>query len=102
MVWWRRGRQEQHSQVARRVVVAGVVQRVGFRAATVRQARAVGVTGWVRNRRDGSVETWVEGDLEKVTQLVDWLAEGPRNASVSERTVTEEQPQGYPSFDIDR
>ena len=101
MAWWRRA-QQQEDKAARRIVVSGIVQGVGFRAATVRQARAAGVTGWVRNRRDGSVEVWVEGDQESVTELVDWLADGPRHATVTERDVTEEQPQGYSSFDIDR
>ena len=83
-------------------MVSGIVQGVGFRAATVRRARTAGVSGWVRNRRDGTVEAWVEGDRESVTELVDWLAEGPRHATVTEREVSEEQPQGYSSFDIDR
>lgn len=86
---------------ARRVVVGGVVQGVGFRVATVRQARAGGVTGWVRNRADGRVEAWVEGPAEAVAELVAWLGEGPRNATVTEHEVTEEQPQGYTSFEID-
>ena len=100
-MWWRRA-QQQGDDAARRIVVSGIVQGVGFRAATVRQAQAAGVAGWVRNRRDGSVEVWVEGDQEAVAELVDWLADGPRHATVTDRDVTEEQPQGYSSFDIDR
>ena len=99
-MWWRRAQQQ--DTAARRIVVSGIVQGVGFRAATVRQARAAGVTGWVRNRRDGTVEAWAEGDQQAVSELVDWLAEGPRHATVTEREVIEEQPQGYSSFDIDR
>ncbi len=87
--------------MARRIVVSGIVQGVGFRAATVRQARAAGVTGWVRNRPDGTVEAWLEGEPEAVTGLVVWLGDGPRHATVTGREVTEEHPQGYSSFDID-
>lgn len=100
MAGWRQ-QQEQPPITARRVVVGGVVQGVGFRAATVRRAREVGVAGWVRNRPDGRVDTWAEGPAAAVTELVDWLAEGPRHAAVAEREVTEEQPQGYSTFEID-
>ena len=84
------------------MVVAGVVQGVGFRVATVREARAAGVTGWVRNRPDGRVDTWAEGPEEAVAEIVRWLGEGPRQATVTEHEVTEEQPQGYTTFEIDR
>lgn len=102
MAWWRRNRQERAQMTARRVVVTGEVQGVGFRAATVRQAHAAGVFGWVRNRSDGRVDAWAEGPAEAVAEFVDWLAEGPRRAVVTEREITEEQPQGYTTFEIDR
>ena len=102
MAWWRQKQQEQPPTSARRVVVGGVVQGVGFRAATVRQARELGVVGWVRNRPDGRVETWAEGPAEAVEQLTDWLGQGPRRAAVAEHQITDEQPQGYSTFEIDR
>lgn len=82
--------------------MGGIVQGVGFRAATVRRAHAAGVHGWVRNLRDGRVEAWLEGEAESVAAVVDWLADGPKHATVTDQEVTEEQPQGYSSFDIDR
>jgi len=48
-------------QVARRLVMSGRVQGVGFREATVDAARAAGVVGWVRNRADGTVEVLAQG-----------------------------------------
>ncbi|HIZ34800.1 MAG TPA: acylphosphatase [Candidatus Ruania gallistercoris] len=101
MARWRQS-QQPAPVTARRVVVSGVVQGVGFRAATVRRAREAGVAGWVRNRADGRVDAWAEGSGDAVTALVDWLGEGPRHAAVAECEVTEEQPQGYRSFEIDR
>lgn len=102
MGWWQREKTPLRQTAARRVLISGVVQRVGFRAATVRQARAAGVAGWARNCPDGRVEVWAEGTVEAVQELVNWLATGPKNARVTDRKVTEEQPQGYSSFDIDR
>jgi len=87
--------------IARRVVVEGMVQGVGFRMACARQARSAGVRGWVRNLPDARVEAWVEGPAEPVRDVVEWLAEGPVAAQVTARTVTEEDPQQYPSFTIE-
>lgn len=95
-------RETQGQVIARRVVVTGDVQGVGFRVATLRQARMVGVTGWVRNRADGRVDTWAEGPADAVTELVDWLAAGPGPAVVTAREVSEEEPRGYTAFEIDR
>ena len=68
------------------VRVTGRVQGVGFRAATVRQAHSLKVTGWVRNAPDGSVEVLIQGDPEQVDQMLSWLHRGPPLASVHELT----------------
>ena len=62
--------------------IEGRVQGVGFRDACVRQARALGLGGWVRNRRDGSVEVWAEGPPQAVAELQVWLHRGPTMARV--------------------
>jgi acylphosphatase len=63
-------------------VVEGLVQGVGFRYATVRQARALGLTGTVRNLEDGRVEVVAEGEEEKLARLRAWLSRGPAGAHV--------------------
>ena len=85
---------------ARHIVVDGHVQGVGFRAACAQQARMRHLNGWVRNMPDGRVEAWVEGPSGTVGEMIDWLSEGPPGARVSERSVTEQQIQHYPSFTI--
>lgn len=73
-----------------RVVVRGRVQGVGFRYATVRRARELGVTGWVRNRGDGSVELVAQGPADAVAALVDWCGHGPDSARVDSVAVADE------------
>ena len=65
-----------------RVVVTGMVQGVGYRAWTEEQALALGLDGWVRNRRDGSVEAIVAGADEDVDALLDILLRGPPGSRV--------------------
>jgi acylphosphatase len=76
-------------QKAVRVRVYGLVQGVFFRASTREQALRHGVTGWVRNRRDGSVEALLQGPDEAVDSMVEWARHGPRGARV-ERLIAEE------------
>jgi acylphosphatase len=63
--------------------VSGLVQGVGFRYATVREARALGgLTGHVRNSEDGTVEVVAEGDYATLQRLERWLSHGPEGAVV--------------------
>lgn len=82
------------------VVVSGRVQGVGFRWSTLTEAEALGLTGWVRNRNDGSVEVWAEGEDAAVAQLIDWLGAGPGYARVHRCQVTERSPEGYRDFQV--
>lgn len=86
--------------ISRRVVVHGLVQGVFFRDSCRREARAAGVTGWVRNARDGTVEALFEGPEDAVQRMLDWAAHGPPYARVDQVEVTEEQPTGHTSFAI--
>ena len=83
-----------------RARIGGSVQGVGFREATVRRARELGVMGWVRNEADGSVAVHAEGDTEAVDRVVDYLRAGPRSASVSGVDVEEVKPEGHEQFAI--
>jgi acylphosphatase len=73
--------------IARRVTISGRVQGVGFRYALADEARTRNLRGWVRNRRDGSVEAVVAGDEADVEAVIAWARHGPPAARVSLVTV---------------
>lgn len=68
--------------ITRRVVITGLVQGVGYRISMQRKAVALGVRGWVRNRRDGSVEAVIQGPPQPVAEIMAWARHGPRAARV--------------------
>ncbi len=78
--------------------VRGRVQGVGYRDACVRRARALGITGWVRNRMDGSVEVMLQGSPQQLADMCSWLRDGMPAAAVDALEVTEIQPP-LPRFD---
>lgn len=81
--------------IAKRVLIGGRVQGVGYRAWMVREAQALGVWGWVRNREDGTVEAVVHGGTDAVEELLRRCRRGPMLAGV--RTIDEsatEPPEG--------
>jgi acylphosphatase len=69
---------------AQRLVIKGRVQGIGYRDWLVAEAEALGVSGWVRNRRDGSVEAVLYGDMAAVQELLRACRRGPRLAEVEE------------------
>ncbi|HEY5694611.1 MAG TPA: acylphosphatase [Gaiellaceae bacterium] len=84
----------------RHVVVYGFVQGVGFRFAVERAARARGVSGWVRNRLDGTVEAVFEGEPEDLEALVELCRRGPRGAEVERVEVAAGSPEGLAGFRV--
>ena len=66
----------------KRLIISGRVQGIGYRVWMVEKARALGVSGWVRNRIDGSVEALVAGDTPTVEELLRLCRRGPRMAEV--------------------
>jgi len=82
------------------VVVRGAVQGVFFRAETRNRAHSLGVRGWVRNARDGSVEAVFEGDDDRVESIVSWCSRGPAGARVEDVDVTWAEPLGEDLFAI--
>lgn len=81
----------------RRLVITGRVQGVGFRYAMRERARLLGITGWVRNRGDGSVEAMIAGNAAQVEELLLWSRRGPPGAHVA--SVAMEQGCGeYADF----
>ena len=88
------------SRVARHVRVTGQVQGVFFRAWTAEQASKLGLSGWVRNAADGSVEAHVEGERWSVQQLIGQLHRGPPAAEVDGVAEEETDPLGAVGFEI--
>lgn len=85
-------------RVTRRMVARGRVQGVWFRESMRREAEALGVTGWVRNCADGSVEAVVQGSAAAVGALLEWARRGPEAAEVARLEVAEAQGD-YPRFE---
>jgi acylphosphatase len=83
-----------------RVIVRGRVQGVAFRAHTAQQARRAGVSGWVRNRTDGSVEAAFEGADSGVEALLAFVREGPGSARVDAVEAIEEPLEGDVRFEV--
>jgi len=71
----------------RHLIITGRVQGVGFRARMAREAQRLGVSGWVRNRADGSVEAMVAGSPEQVALIMNWARHGPPAAQVEHVAV---------------
>lgn len=74
--------QEAPETECRRIVARGVVQGVGFRNSCLQHARARGITGWVRNRSDGSVEAVIQGQPRALDAMCHWLAHHVPGAQV--------------------
>lgn len=89
--------------ISRRFQITGQVQGVGFRYAMQHEAARLGVTGWVRNRRDGSVEALVQGAADAVEALIAWARHGPPGSRVAELravpAVAGEEPP-HPGFEL--
>lgn len=85
--------QEASDIECRRVVARGVVQGVGFREACVQRAHALRITGWVRNRLDGSVEAVIQGPPATLDLMCEWLRNGVPGARVDALQV---QPLARP------
>lgn len=87
-------------QVARQVTVHGQVQGVFFRDSCRREAEHHGVTGWIQNSADGTVEAFFEGPADAVEAVVRWAHDGPTRAVVERVVVTEREPAGLSEFRV--
>ena len=87
--------------MSRRIIVHGRVQGVWYRGWTVDEARALGLNGWVRNRRDGSVEILADGPEEAIAELARRCRQGPSAARV-ERVEVEEAGEAAPASFVQR
>jgi acylphosphatase len=86
--------------LTRHLQISGRVQGVGFRYSMQREAARLGLTGWVRNRRDGGVEALVQGNEEAVAALTEWARRGPAGAHVAAlRVASAEADASLASFE---
>jgi acylphosphatase len=81
-----------------RLVIAGRVQGVSYRYWTVTEATARGLDGWVRNRRDGSVEAFISGPAATVDAMIEACRRGPRAARVDDIRIDEESVRAERGF----
>lgn len=88
------------SRARRRVVVRGRVQGVWFRESCKDAAQGLSVSGWVRNRADGTVEAVFEGPDAAVDRMVAWCREGPPRAHVESSEARAEPPIGEQGFRV--
>ena len=85
-------------RVARKYVVKGRVQGVGFRAFVEYAAESLGVRGWARNSDDGSVEVYAIGTLEQLSEFAGYLWKGPRMSDVRHVDETEAAVEEWSDF----
>ncbi|RXZ45321.1 acylphosphatase [Crenobacter cavernae] len=84
--------------LCKRLTIHGRVQGVYYRASAVAEAERFGVSGWVRNRRDGTVEALACGDAHAVASFIAWVHEGPPGAHVTQVDVADAAvpaPEGF-------
>ena len=81
--------------MARHLRIHGVVQGVGYRAGFAAQAQSLKLSGWVRNRIDGSVEAMIAGPAEALVAIIDWARCGPPFAQVREVLIEDADDTGY-------
>lgn len=87
-------------KICKKCFITGKVQGVFYRASTLEKANQFGVTGWVKNCVDGSVEVLVCGEEKKVNLLCGWLWQGPTHASVTKVDCQEETYMAITHFSV--
>jgi acylphosphatase len=85
------------------VVISGRVQGVWYRASTKQKAEELGLTGWVKNTKEGNVEAVFEGQEPVIDEMIAWCRKGPPLAHVSDvRIVEKRKANQYTDFTIQR
>lgn len=87
-------------EVQKHIFISGKVQGVGFRAFIRREAAVLNIRGWAKNLIDGRVEAVIQGDKNKVAQMIEKLKEGPSYARVDNLKINEEELTEYSDFQM--
>lgn len=93
---------ETEAQSNKRLQIFGRVQGVYYRLSTQQEAERLGVSGWVRNRPDGSVEAELHGSATAVQALIAWCQHGPPGANVERVEIEACPPANHTGFQIRR
>lgn len=88
------------AHIRRHILVRGRVQGVGFRYWARAAAERAGLSGWIRNRSDGSVEAEFEGTVAAVEGMIDAVHRGPAGGAVDSVAVSDAEPEGTPAFRV--
>jgi acylphosphatase len=86
--------------VQKHIFISGRVQGVGFRAFTRKEASTRGIRGWVKNLADGRVEIKIEGEREKIKDMIRRIKEGPSFARVDDIEVIDEEIENFDRFEV--
>ncbi len=86
--------------ICRQIIVSGKVQGVWFRDSTLKKAQELGVKGFVKNQKDGSVYIEAEGSLSTVKKLINWCHEGPKFAKVEAVEINDMELTYFEKFKI--
>ncbi|KXS50323.1 MAG: acylphosphatase [Halanaerobium sp. 4-GBenrich] len=87
-------------KVQKHIFISGRVQGVGFRAFIRREAAVLNIKGWAKNLVDGRVEVVIQGNKDKVSQMIAKLREGPSFAKVKNLKINDEEPTDFSDFKI--
>lgn len=82
------------------LLIKGKVQGVFYRATAKEVAKKLGITGWIKNSKDGHVEATVSGDEQRVKAFIDWCKKGPPEAEVENVAVTDKEDMVFDRFVI--
>jgi acylphosphatase len=88
------------TDVAKHLQITGRVQGVFFRVWAQGQARELGVSGWIRNRPDGSVEAHLESEENAVARMIERMRRGPANARVEDVAIEDAELEGVGRFEV--
>ncbi len=82
------------------LLITGKVQGVFYRASAKEKALMLGISGWIKNTKEGAVEAIITGSQENIETFIDWCKQGPRHAIVENVIVKPSEPQTFKTFSI--